>query len=117
MKARQLTLRLSLPAVIQRRLVFSDTVTADAVSVSSPNSVSRLRQLPKGEHRMKKQMLAVAAVTCFVSQMLAVGVADVEVSGGLDDVNATWALIKPAMITIGVAFLVWRLLKRGVSRS
>lgn len=62
----------------------------------------------------KSQKLAMLASFLVVTaaNALAVGTADVEVSAGLDNANATWALIKTAIIAIVVALLGIRFLRR-----
>jgi len=63
---------------------------------------------------MKNKVLAIAAVLPLaVTQAFAVGTADTDVSGGLDNTSATFALIKPVAIGI-VVFLIARKLLRKV---
>jgi len=60
---------------------------------------------------MKKYLVA-ALPLVLVSSVLAVGVADTEVSTGVDNAEATWALVKTAIIAIVVAVLGIRFLRR-----
>jgi len=63
---------------------------------------------------MKNKVLALLALTPMIAaQAFAVGTADSDVSGGLDNTSATFALIKPVAIGI-VVFLIARKLLRKV---
>jgi len=53
-----------------------------------------------------------SALLVSANYALAVGTADSDVSGGLDDTSATFALIKPVAIGIVVFFIAKRLLRR-----
>jgi len=62
---------------------------------------------------MKKFLLGLlASLTMFVAQAHATLPA--EISTAVGDTEDGWDLVRPVMISIGLAFLVWRLIKRGV---
>lgn len=50
---------------------------------------------------------------CLVrAQTTSTGTADVDITGGVNNVVATWAAVKTAMIPIGVFLLAWAFFKR-----
>lgn len=63
-------------------------------------------------NKLRHLWLALFAMVVLACPAFAVGTADTEVSGGLDNANATWALIKTAIIAIVVAMIGIRFLRR-----
>lgn len=62
---------------------------------------------------MKTRILTLASVLAVATtHAFAVGTADTDVSGGLDNTTATFALIKPVSIGIVVFLIARRLLRK-----
>lgn len=61
---------------------------------------------------LRTKMAMFLAAVALAAPAFATGTADTEVSGGLDNSTATWALIKTAIIGIVVGLIGIRFLRR-----
>lgn len=105
-------LLLPIDAVGENPMVSATGYFRPVVSAGPGGSREHIRRLDCTPMNAKKLLMGAALATLTVCAARATGVADTDISQGVDNVNATWTAVKAVMIPIGIFLVAWGFFKR-----